>query len=54
MGYRRGDPVIYKGKKYYVVGGPIMSTQGALYEISEVPPPIQGVAESDLQPAPKD
>ena len=54
MAYRRGDPVIYRGKKYYVIGGPIMGTRGSLYEISEMPPPIQGVPESELQAAPQE
>jgi hypothetical protein len=51
MGYRRGQAVIYEGERYYITRGPIMGTEGAIYEISKVPPPIQGVLESELQPA---
>ena len=49
--YRRGQAVIYHGERYYIVGGPIMGTQGAIYELSKVPPPIQGVLEHEIQPA---
>jgi len=52
MRYHVGQAVIYQGKRYYIIAGPIMSTQGAIYEISPVPPPIAGIHESDLQPAP--
>jgi hypothetical protein len=51
-GIRRGDPVIYNGDVYWVVDGPTMSTRGAIFSISLVPPPIQGVPESELQDCP--
>jgi len=54
MGYRRGQAVIYQGERYYITGGPVMGTRGSIYEISTVPPPIQGVVESELRPAGED
>lgn len=50
MAYSRGDAVIYNGNTYYIVEGPIMGTQGAIYHISAVPPPVV-VNERDLKPA---
>jgi len=51
MGYKIGDKVEYKGEIYYIVHGPVMGTQGSLYELSKVPPPVQGVWEHELRPA---
>ncbi len=52
MRYRAGDRVLYMGHVYYITQGPIMSTQGSIYSLSIVPPDIDGVLESELQPAP--
>lgn len=38
-----GDFVEYQGEEWYVVHGPIMSTQGSLFELSKAPPNKQGV-----------
>ncbi len=46
----RGDAVIYEGKRYYVVGGPVNTSEGPMYDISEVPP-TKRVREADLRPA---
>ena len=47
--YQVGQAVIYNGQRYYVVQGPVMGTQGSIYHISEVPPPIR-VLEAELKP----
>ena len=39
--YKRGQKVIYQGKTYYIVDGPMMGTEGSIYHISEVPPPTR-------------
>jgi hypothetical protein len=52
MNYRTGDQVVYNGKIYFIVGGPVMSTRGNQYELSAVPP-IFRVIESEIQPVPR-
>jgi hypothetical protein len=52
MSYRVGDAVIYKGEVYYIIDGPIMGTEGGIFHISKVPPPIR-VLEHELRPAPE-
>jgi hypothetical protein len=42
--------VIYEGKRYYIVGGPVNTSEGPMYDISEVPP-TNRVREADLRPA---
>ncbi len=54
MPFRVGDKVIYRREAYYIVEGPIMGTQGSIYAISKVPPPIYGINERDLEVAPRD
>lgn len=44
-----GDVVEYDGDEWYVVHGPAMGTRGALFELSKVPPNLQGVPESELR-----
>jgi hypothetical protein len=48
--FKRGQPVLFKGKTYYIVDGPVISTEGHIYHISEVPPPIPAL-EQELKPA---
>jgi hypothetical protein len=51
MRYRVGDAVLYDGEVYYIIEGPIMGTQGSIYRISKVPPPIT-VLDHELRPVP--
>jgi hypothetical protein len=48
--FRRGQPVVYNGETYYIVEGPVISTDGPAYQISKVPPPIR-VLEHEIKPA---
>lgn len=47
--YQVGQPVLYRGRTYYIVDGPVMGTEGSIYQISEVPPPIR-VLEHEIKP----
>jgi hypothetical protein len=46
--FHPGQPVIYQGELFYVVGTPLIGAGGLRYTISSVPPPIQGVREQEL------
>jgi hypothetical protein len=50
MNIQLGDAVIYNGKRYYITGGPVNTSQGPMYDISEVPP-TKRVPENELRPA---
>ncbi len=46
---RVGQKVRYQGEEYYIVDGPLLSTHGPLYNLSTIPPSVQGVPESELE-----
>jgi hypothetical protein len=48
-----GDEVLYDGTRYWIINGPTMSTQGPIYDLSVVPPPIVGVRQDELRPVPR-
>jgi hypothetical protein len=50
--FHPGQPVIYEGELYYIVGMPLIGAGGLRYTISSVPPPIQGVPEQELSAVP--
>ena len=48
--FKIGDKVIFKNDEYYIIGGPTMGTEGAIYQLSKTPPPLRAL-ESEITKA---
>ena len=40
---RVGDRVKFKGEYWFVVDGPVMGTEGSIYHLSKVAPPVRAL-----------